>query len=266
MTAPPGRRLFLVLVALLAQVLFFNADASWSERQAGTLLREIPHPLFLVKEITVEGTRKTTPAEIRQAAQVPLGANMLAFSVRKVAARIAELNWVRTAHVFRRFPSSLSIVVQEREPTLAVAGAARPAVWYAADDEGVVLEPGDGEVPRALHLVVPGPVALGRRIPPDQVTLGRQCWNALGDDLQVLVESLHLNEDGEVTLACRQAGDAFEVRLGTLEDASGKLSRLRLALARAQEQGGRLEYIDVRYPRASGMKFRGRQPQPGAPH
>jgi cell division protein FtsQ len=106
---------------------------------------------FGVKRVTVEGQRNTTDAEITRALEAGPSTMMLSFDTDAAKARLEAVPWIRHAQVMRLLPSTLQVVVEEREPY---------AVWqnkgktFVVDDEGVVLAPALPQAYPDLPLVV----------------------------------------------------------------------------------------------------------------
>jgi cell division protein FtsQ len=106
---------------------------------------------FGVKQVIVQGQSHTTDAEITAALQAGPNTLMLGFDTDAAKARLEAVPWIRHAQVMRFLPSTLQVLVEEREPF---------AVWqssgktYVVDAEGTVLAPAVREAYAALPLVV----------------------------------------------------------------------------------------------------------------
>lgn len=70
--------------------------------------------------VAVTGTDVLTKAEVRQAAQVPLGRPLVRQDLDRIARGVAELRPVRSVSVDRRWPHTVAVRVVERTPTIAV--------------------------------------------------------------------------------------------------------------------------------------------------
>jgi cell division protein FtsQ len=106
---------------------------------------------FGVKRITVEGQRHATDAEITAALAAGPDTVMLGFDTDAAKERLEAVPWIRHAQVMRLLPSTLQVVIEERDPY---------AVWqnkgqtYVVDDQGVVLAPALPQAYPDLPLVV----------------------------------------------------------------------------------------------------------------
>lgn len=106
---------------------------------------------FGVKRVTVEGQHNATDAAITAALAAGPETLMLAFNTDDAKARLEAVPWIRHAQVMRLLPSTLQVVIEEREPY---------AIWqnqgktYVVDAEGAVLAPALPQAYPQLPLVV----------------------------------------------------------------------------------------------------------------
>jgi cell division protein FtsQ len=106
---------------------------------------------FGVQRITVSGKVHATDAAITAALGVGPDTMMLGFDTDAAKERLEAVPWIRHAQVMRLLPSTLQVVVEERDPY---------AIWqsqgqtYVVDAEGVVLAPALREAYPGLPLVV----------------------------------------------------------------------------------------------------------------
>lgn len=89
--------------------------------------------VLAVREATVEGTAYLTEAQVRDAAQVPLGLSLARVDTGEIEERVAGLAPVRAVRVSRGWPHTIRIVVTERT-TVFVARQAE-TLW-AVDETG----------------------------------------------------------------------------------------------------------------------------------
>lgn len=106
---------------------------------------------FGVKRVTVEGQTNVTDSAITMALAAGPETLMLAFDTDAAKARLEAVPWIRHAQVMRLLPSTLQVVIEEREPY---------AVWqnqgktFVVDEAGVVLAPALPQAFPHLPLVV----------------------------------------------------------------------------------------------------------------
>jgi cell division protein FtsQ len=106
---------------------------------------------FGVERITVEGRRHTTDSDITAALQAGPNTILVGFDTDAAKARLEAVPWIRHAQIMRLLPSTLQVVIEEREPF---------AIWqsqgktYVVDAEGAVLAPALREAYQHLPFVV----------------------------------------------------------------------------------------------------------------
>jgi cell division protein FtsQ len=96
-----------------------------------------------VQRVEVQGVRRVPADAVRGAVQFEVGHPMALISPESAADRVTTLQLVRSAKVVRSWPSTLVVVVTEREPIAAVparAGASGAAAFDLVDGDGVVIE------------------------------------------------------------------------------------------------------------------------------
>lgn len=75
-------------------------------------------PVLAVKNFDVSGTTNVSVEEVEEVSGISRGDNMVRLDTAAAAQSIAGLPWVRTVTVERRFPSTVGVEVQEREPVM----------------------------------------------------------------------------------------------------------------------------------------------------
>jgi len=88
--------------------------------------------------VVIEGCRVTTPAEIRELAEIRYHTNLVAINPGKLAAILVKHPWVRDAHIYRNWPNKLVIDIEEHIPeAIAVLAASGHQQLYYMDSKGV---------------------------------------------------------------------------------------------------------------------------------
>ena len=77
--------------------------------------------LLAVRTVTVTGTHRLTPAQVRAAAAVPVGQALARLDVAAVTRRVRALDPVLRVSVTRDWPHGVRLTVVERVPVVAVA-------------------------------------------------------------------------------------------------------------------------------------------------
>ena len=94
-------------------------------------------PLLVVRSVTVSGTHLVPRSEVLASSGVQLGTPLIRVNTARAAARIAQIQQVRSARVTRSWPDRLVIVVRERTPEL---GLTAPGGGYdLVDGDGVMV-------------------------------------------------------------------------------------------------------------------------------
>ncbi|MGI9384968.1 MAG: cell division protein FtsQ/DivIB [Methyloligellaceae bacterium] len=106
---------------------------------------------FTVQRLTIEGQRRASDRELVRALGVGPGVSILSYDTGAAQKRLEQLPWVRHAKIMRLLPSTLHVVIDEREPF---------AVWQIKgqmrliDSDGAVVSPLAGSEYARLPLVV----------------------------------------------------------------------------------------------------------------
>jgi cell division protein FtsQ len=92
-----------VLAALLAYLFFLHM------------------PYFNLQHVEVTGNRRLSTAEVVETSETEAGINLLTVNLNTIASRLQRHPWIRSASVYRRFPGSLVIEIEERTPRAILA-------------------------------------------------------------------------------------------------------------------------------------------------
>ncbi|MFC8390077.1 MULTISPECIES: cell division protein FtsQ/DivIB [unclassified Streptomyces] len=121
-----GRRQVRRIIASAVVLVFLGSGAFW-------LL--YGSDLVRVERVSVSGTRVLTPAEVREAADVPLGEQLVSVDTDAIEARLSEaLPRIDTVDVVRSWPSGITLKVTERTAVLLVHKGGK---FIEVDEEGV---------------------------------------------------------------------------------------------------------------------------------
>jgi cell division septal protein FtsQ len=104
-----------------------------------------------VREITVEGTRHTTPDAVRGVLREYFGRNLVEVDLDEVARAASRDTWVKEAVVKRVLPSVLRVSVTERTPR---ALALLRGLVHVVDEGGFVMGPVGPDLPYDLPLLI----------------------------------------------------------------------------------------------------------------
>ncbi|WLW55748.1 cell division protein FtsQ [Streptomyces sp. YU58] len=157
---PPARRFTpprLRTIIILAVAVVVLAAASVWVLYGSNWLR--------VERVSVSGTRILTPAQVREAADVPVGAPLISVDTDAIEARLRrKLPRIDVVDVVRSWPHGIGLKVTERTPVLLVQKGQN---FVEVDDDGVrfatVSEPPKGVPALELTLSQPGSRAASLR-------------------------------------------------------------------------------------------------------
>ncbi|MFF3611041.1 cell division protein FtsQ/DivIB [Streptomyces sp. NPDC002580] len=222
------------LVVLLAVAVLAGAAAVWV-LYGSSWLR--------VERVSVSGTRVLTAAQVREAADVPVGSPLVSVDTDVIAARLRrELPRIDSVEAVRSWPDGIGLEVTERTPVLVVEKGAN---FIEVDAHGVRF----ATVPKApkgvpaLELAVSRPAVL-RRFPADRlvreaVRIARDIPDAVARDTR----TVKVRSYDDVSLELR---GGRTVAWGSDEKGRAK-ARTLLALMKA-DPGAR--HFDVSAPTA----------------
>ena len=92
--------------------------------------------MLSVRAVEVSGTSRLKPAQVRRAADVPLGGPLVSVDLGAVRARIAALAPVERVEVSRKWPDEVLIAITERTPVAVIDFGGR---LRGLDKDGVVF-------------------------------------------------------------------------------------------------------------------------------
>jgi cell division protein FtsQ len=188
-------------------------------------------PLFAVADVRVIGAASGRTDEVRRAARILPGDNLLLADVRGAAAQVEALPWVRSASVRRLPPSTVELTVTRRDPAALVSAA--DGVWIV-DLEGVVLAGGRHDTLPVID--APGAVLerVGQPFADPAVANALSVLGSLPGPLRSLVD--RYDAPTERGLRIRVAWgepDAVWVRFGLAERVDAKARAIGLLLEQA---------------------------------
>lgn len=94
-------------------------------------------PKFNITNVGVSNNINVSTGEILSTADVPLGVNIFNISDRKIISQVEALPYIKSAKLYRKFPSTVILKVEEREPYAIVKYLESFAI---ADKYGYILD------------------------------------------------------------------------------------------------------------------------------
>jgi len=230
------KKVFIVAVFLLAQLLFYYSD------------------FFKLKEIYVYGNSRVSDDVILKTANFPADKNIVTLPLSTFREKLNSIHWIKNSKVKWAVPGRVEVYVEERTPVMQVRQNGKPSCWFAADDEGMVLykaSPGEGA--RYPHLVIDDSVTIGKKIPKEPIHTIKSLDPLVPRDLKKSFSYYIVNRQEEVIIVVKRNGNEFKVKVGQVEDMARKMNVFRAIMKLIDENNIELEYIDLR-PRQPVIK------------
>ena len=106
-------------------------------------------PLFAIENIEVEGARHVTKSRLTELAAIPQGSTLLRVDFEGIKSRVKADTWIESVEIRRSFPSTIVIIVTERQVAAVVempaAGKDLPAMSWLVSKDGAWLGAYDQE-------------------------------------------------------------------------------------------------------------------------
>ena len=210
-------------------------------------------PLLDVDHIEVLGAGQSGVAAVEAATGIERGDALLTSGVGRAADGVADLPWVQTVDVSRKWPNTIRVRVVERVPAAAVP--VKDGGWVLLDVTGrqlaVVPEAGPG----ILRVVVPPVTATPGQLLDANASAVLELAATRPVTLQDRLVALTPAANGAVEGTVRLRNDATAtVRFGRPTQAAAKWLALLTILEDADPAG--LRAIDVRVPSAPALTRR----------
>jgi cell division protein FtsQ len=204
-----------------------------------------------LEEVTVTGTQRLDPDEVRRAAGLTLGTSTLRLDLDGAEDRVEDLPLVRTATARRLDPLTVELSVVEREPLLRARGGGEERL---VDRDGVVILEGADDPVEVMTVTLPdAPPPLGATI--DQGTAlanAHAVWIGLSGPLRAATSELQAASGDELSVLLERG---IEVRIGRAERLDEKVRALGAILDDIGDSD-EVAVIDVRAPTAPVIRGR----------
>jgi len=200
-----------------------------------------------VLTVRCEGNQTVPTAELLRLAAVPRGGRLYAVDLEGVRNRLRQHPYVRSAVVTRDPPSSVALVIEERQP---VAALPQGGLVYL-DGEGVVLPAIASAVSFDLPMVT-GNVATaepGKRMNDVSVQEALQLLltaQSSNDETYRRISEVHIREDRELLLYTTEGGVPVVFGRGEAAMKIAKFDAFWNTIVR-QRAASDLQYVDLRF-------------------
>lgn len=213
-------------------------------------------PLASVRDIVVAGADRTGPAAVREASGLEDGPPLLRVDAEEVTTMVQRLAWVQRVTVERRWPRTVVLTVEERQPAAVAPCEASASAGCLVDGSGRVLAPATADQRAAASLPrvagVPPAGEPGSWL-PDLARAALTVALDLPPALRPLVREVR-GEGNEVVLDLRAPGREGAppvVRLGGPDRIHDKMTAAATVLARTSVNG--VAVLDVRVPESPAL-------------
>jgi len=202
--------------------------------------------VFAVREVSAPITRHVTQGQIADAVSAARGVSLLKVSTGAIEKTLEALPYVRSIHVYRRFPNSLEVRLEEYEPVARVRTGDGKG-WLVADD-GRLLEKSGSQTASPLPLIVfAGQFAAQAGGTTAQVVVAALPVALMLQTSEVAaslppVEQITVSAGGDVVVHLE---GGTELRLGVPTDLKQKMTVAADIIQEYLRDGKSLEYVDA---------------------
>jgi cell division protein FtsQ len=154
--------------------------------------------LFGVRTVDVTGTRYTTQAELKPIIDSIKGDPVLTLDLDSVRHRLESLPYVERAAVATKFPHTVRIDIDEREPAAAYAGT--DGKWRVIDDTGRVIAVIGGQPADYPAISGTGGDLLAGQTAAPAFAAAADLARWAPDEIRKLIESFTVSDGGDLTM------------------------------------------------------------------
>lgn len=202
---------------------------------------------FTVQSIEVSGNKRLASQDVIELSDIRQGISTFDLDLEIIGQKLAENDWIRSAHIMRKLPQGIVIDISEREAVFII----NLDYLYYVDSEGEifkVLRSGD-------TLDYPLVTGLDRQQllnEPQQATARLKYIATMIADLHQRkvfnanwIAQINIDSDGAYTLYTDPLG--VPIRVGN-SNFSARIDRLEQIFAEIKQRLPQLEYIDLTVP------------------
>ncbi len=207
-------------------------------------------PLFDVQKIEISGRHRIPKEQLVKLSGVVPGSNIFKLDLRTGEDKINLLPAVKTVKIIRKFPSTVVIDIQEREPT-ALLPLGKDFIEIDAD--GVYLKKGnvyEASLPIITGCKING-LKLGSKVSGTGIDTALKVVSALPDELLHQLSEIHLGNDNKIFIYTL---NGVQGRLGSPEEIESK-GKMFLQVLNQVSEGKPIEYIDLTSFKSPVVKY-----------
>ncbi len=215
----------------------------------------VDSPLLALREVVIEGCRKTSERDILSMTHLDRGPNILSIKLATLRSKVETNPWIERAEIRRIFPDRISIRITERRPA-AIILLDR---FYYIDTQGVIFT----RVPKDHQIDHPILTGLHRddfKANPDEA------WGLISKALRLIrvieggevlsqkdISEIHMDKAFGISIYTKDG--AIEIKLG-LDNYDTKWKRLERVWRHLRKRPFKPAYIDCNYEKRVIVKMR----------
>ncbi len=224
------RQIFIVFIAIISQIIFFSSDS------------------FRLSSIEIKGISKLKGGEVIEQCYPPWGKYLWLVNTKTLKDRLAVTPWIKDAEIYKSYPNSLSIVIEERNIAVAAASSDASDKWFGADSEGCVLmELAQNEAELLPRFISDDPIIINSMADKAKIKAVIEIDSLISKQERSNIKYYKIDRSGYVSFFYKTGSKTFEVKLGTPDKAKEKLEIFKAMTEQMRSQLYLLEYIDLRY-------------------
>jgi cell division protein FtsQ len=224
--------------------------------------------LFCIKDINnieIEGTKRLSRSLVLEQSKVSPGASLLAVRPGQVERALMTHPWIARAEVSRKWPQSLHLKIQERDPAALVQFGEE--LLYM-DRQGMIfkpLSPGDPHNFPVITGLTPDHFRHPAGDPPQVVTQAFQLMDTLKKTPPPLnlenISEIHIDLERGFTLYANGVGVGLDIGLQEYPEKMQKFAQLWPVLV---QKGllSKVNRINLNYPRRALVTLKGMEANP----
>ncbi len=212
-------------------------------------------PLLTLREVVIEGCRKTSERDILFTTQLHRRPNILSIELASLRSKVKKNPWIERVEIRRAFPDRISIKITERRPAAFILLER----FYYIDARGVIF----ARVPEGHEIDRPILTGLQR---DDFEAKPDLSWGLISKALKVLklmergevlsqrdISEIHMDKASGINIYTSEG--AIEIKLG-LDHYEAKWKRLERVWGHLRQRSLEPAYIDCNYEKRVIVKMR----------
>jgi len=192
---------------------------------------------FPIRHVVFSGHKHLTDAELRTLAAIPAKESLLTLSEKGLSQRLLKSPWVRSIHIRREFPGTLSVMIEESVPFALLDMNGH---LFLIDEKGKLLEElKEGSIP-FLPVIIGDPFKK------------REVFSEALNLVRSMKDTGFLSERGHIEVVATRPHELLSVIDGTvIKIGSGeyreKLQRLVEIEVEIKKRNIPVDYVDLRF-------------------